>query len=406
MTLNVLNYVRGHVVIRISGPMPERFINLCTAEGIFLWGIKSEECFLYAHLRLRDFFRIRALVRKSRNTIKVTGYGGFPFILKKIKQRKMIVIGALLFFILLNTLSSYVWVVEVTGAKSIAPETIRKISSENGLETGLLKDKADLAQIEKELMLQIPQLAWVGIHFTGTRAVIEVVEKTIPQTEDKHPADIVAQKDGIITEIIVLNGQPNVKKGDTVKRGDVLIRGIIPPLPEETDNTGQQQNVSSTELTKAKGIVKSRVWYESYGESELSEHSHTRTGRRDMEVKVKIGTAQLILKKAHPEQYRAFEEETIQKKLPGWRNSGLLVESTINIFYELNDLYKEFSYEEACDRAKNKALLALQASIPEGVQVLTREVTVINTMDPGIVRVKASIETLEDIGQSVNISSD
>ncbi|CUH94158.1 hypothetical protein P22_0220 [Propionispora sp. 2/2-37] len=405
MTLNVLNYINGHVVIRISGPMPERFINLCTAEGIFLWGIKSEERSLYAHLRLKDFFRIRTLVRKSRNTIKVIDYGGFPFILKKIRQRKMIVVGVLLFFILLNILSSYIWIVEVTGTKSITPETVMQISGKNGLKVGLRKEKADLAQIEKELILQIPQLAWVGIHFTGTRAVIEVVEKTIPQAEDKHPADIVAQKDGIITEIIVLNGQPNVKKGDTVKRGEVLIRGVIPLLPEGDGNAVRTENVKPAELTRAKGIVKSRVWYESYGESEMSEHSYSRTGRRDMEVKVKIGTNQFILKKAHPDQYPIFEEETIQKKLPGWRNRDLLVESTISIFYELNDLYKEFSYEEACDRAKNKALSVLQASMPEGAQVLTREVTVINTMDPGVVRVKVSIETIEDIGQSVNISS-
>lgn len=403
MTLSFLKYLNGHVIIRIDGPMPEKFINLCITEGILLWNIKSDESSMYAYLQLADFLRIRALVRKTRNHIKVVGCHGFPFVAKRVKRRKMIALGALLFFITLNFLTAHIWFVDVKGIKTIPLERVTDIARQHGLSSGNIKDKERLQEIENRLMLEIPEIAWVGINYTGTRAVIEIVEKTMPQQEDKAPADIVAAKDAVITEIIVLNGQPKVKKDDTVKAGDVLIRGIVPP-PEEKEEgiVSSVEKDHTIQLTKAKGIVKGRVWYESYGEAAMTEDLYTRTGQKDIGVYLRIGDAQFIVREPHPGQYSSFEEQTIYKKLPRWRNSGFAVESTIKVYHELQVSHREYTFEEARDRAKSKALSAMQSVIPESAQILSRDISVINIPDTAIVRVKVSVEAIEDIGQDVN----
>jgi similar to stage IV sporulation protein len=402
LLMRFANYLQGVVHIRISGAFPEKFINLCLARGIFLWGIFRDNGDLVACVRLADFLRIRPLVRLSRCRVQVVGHDGFPFTLKRVRRRKMMVMGGLLFFFFLNLLSSYVWFVDVSGQKMLAAESIRALVAEHGLKPGVRKELVDVKALEKEVLLTLPEVAWVGIRVTGTRAVVEVVEKTLPKPEDKSPAHVIAAKDGVITEIIALAGQAAVKKGDTVKKGDLLIKGFTPTPPPEDGKPPVIMVPAS--LIRAGGIVKARVWYESYGESGLSQEVAERTGGQVMAITVRVGQHEVILKKAPEPPFPAYDTEVIRKKLPGGRNSDFIVESTINIFHELSSVKHDISPEQARDLARGKALSSVQNLIPEGAQVLGRDIAVLQTAEPGLVRVRVLVETVEDIGQTMNIN--
>ena len=54
-------------------------------------------------------------------------------------------------------------------------------------------------------------LTWAYVHFQGTLAVIEVVEKTRPSSE--LPGDVVAAKDGVVTLVLVFVGDTGGKPG-------------------------------------------------------------------------------------------------------------------------------------------------------------------------------------------------
>ncbi|WP_425057564.1 hypothetical protein SCACP_20800 [Sporomusa carbonis] len=403
MTFNT-KYLRGAVKIRISGLMPERFINLCIAEQILLWGITKKDEYLIAWIGLDDYFRIRPLVVRSRTKVKAIAHFGLPFAVKRIKRRKMLVAGGVLFIILLNILSSYVWFVDITGLKNISEEEIKAIASQYGLKPGAVKDNVNIKSIEREILLNVPQAAWVGINFTGTRAVIEVVEKTVPKQEDKAPAHIIARKDGVITEIIALAGQPAVKNDDTVKKGDLLIKGVRPePVP--TVNEGQPPVIDAPrEFIRAKGIIKARVWYEGYAEAELTRTIATRTGNRQMSVVLKIGNREITLKPMPTQLFQEFQTEIIHKQLPLWRNSGFIVESSITIYHETNLSQLDKSFEEARDEAQSKAMQMVQNTIPETAQILSRNYELLKTPEQNLVRVKINVETIEDIGETINIS--
>lgn len=405
MTLKIANYMNGVVRIRISGPVPEKFINLCLARGIFLQGITKRNEDVLAYIRLPDFFRIRPLVRTSQSRVEVVACHGFPFALKRLKRRKMLVVGAMVFFILLHVLTSYIWFVDVTGQSRFSGDEIKMIARQYGLKPGVSKDRIDVRGIENQILLKAPGIAWVGVSLTGTRAVIEVVEKTLPKQEDKSPADVVAAKAGIITEIIAIAGQAAVKPGDTVKKGDLLIKGVLPVPPPQPPEPGQPPPVvEPPKPLRANGIIKARVWYESYGEAALVQEDWERTGRQTVGVSLQIKEHRFMLKQVPEQPYQHFQAEAIHKKLSGWRNSDFAVESTINIFYEIVAKSREISWEEARDLAKGKALQTVQELIPENAQVLARSVEILQTAEPGLVRVKVGVETSEDIGHTANIS--
>ncbi len=399
------NYLHGSVKIRISGSIPERFINLCIAEQITLWGIIKTDADLIAWIKLDDFFRIRPLVILSHTKVKVLAHRGLPFVVKRIKRRKMLMVGFCIFFVLLYSLSSYIWFIEITGLKNIPDQTIRYTAEQYGLRPGSIKNAINVKNIEREILLHVPEAAWVGINFTGTRAVIEVVEKTMPKQEDRLPAHIVANTDGVITEIIAIAGQAAVKSGDTVKKGDLLIKGVT-PAPISVVVEGQPPNDSTVplELIRAKGIIKARVWYESYAEIECKQTNFNRTGKYQMVIHIKIGNTELAFNGLSKQSFQEFETETIYKQFPLWRNSEFAVESTITINREISSYQTEKSFEQAHNEAYAKAIQVIQDSIPETAQILSRNFEVVKTPEENIVRVKINVETIEDIGQTITIS--
>lgn len=399
MTFNLFNYITGTVTLKVSGPMPEKFMNLCMTHKKSLLSISKQDESFTVIIRLSDFFSIRPLVRQSKNHVQVIGYAGLPFVFREIKKRKMLVVGGVIFVILINVLMSYIWFVDIVGMKSVSTQQIKNVLYQEGLKPGRLKEGIDPKKIENQILLSIPEVAWVSVDFTGTRAVVEIVEKTMPKAIDKAPAHIIAAKDGIITEIIVLAGENVVKKGDTVKKGDVLIKGVSYDGKAMLAN----QTAAEPQLIRANGIVTARVWYEGYGETKLVQAVHERTGQQQIGIKMRVGERTIVLKEALMGPNQLFEIEEVNKKLLSWRNSDIVVESIVSTYYEVSVKPVHLSVEEAREQGKAKALEEVQTLIPETAQVLLRTIEVLKTPEANLVRVRVNVETAEDIGQFMNL---
>jgi similar to stage IV sporulation protein len=392
------------VRIEISGATPEKLINLCMVHGIFLWGIIKHGEKMHASIYLPDFFDIRPLVRKSRCHIRVLSYDGLPFLWKRLQRRKMLWVGIAAFFILLNYLASYVWFVDIIGTKTLAKEQVLAAAYEHGLRSGMPKERLQAKLIEQHLLLEMPELAWVGISSQGTRVVVEVVEKTVAKEEDKAPAHIVAAKDGIIVEAIALAGEAVVARGATVKRGDILIKGVISEPATVQTKPNEKNQTPPVQHIRAKGIVKARVWYEGYGEALTEEIIWERTGNYTASVTARIGSWQALLNRPVDRPFAQYETETLQKRFPNWRNRALAVESTINTYHELQARVVTRREPEARELARDRALSAVKQRIPETAQILANDIAVIKTAEPNLVRVTAHVETIEDIGEPKNIN--
>lgn len=400
----ISKFVNGVVRIEIYGPVPEKLINLCMAHGIFLWAIIKRGEKMHASLYVHNFFEIRPLVRKSQCRVRVISYNGLPFLWKRLQRRKMLWVGVAVFFFLLNYLVSYVWFIDIIGMKTMPPERVLSIAQNYGLQTGMPKERLQTKLIENHLLMEIPELAWVGISTQGTRVVIEVVEKAQAKEADKAPAHIVAAKDGIIIEAIALAGEPVVSRGATVKRGDILIKGIISePAVVNPQKESEMKSIPQQQI-RAKGIVKARVWYEGYGESLLEEIVWERTGRHVFSITTKIGSWEALLSKAQNQPFDAYVTETLQKRFPIWRNTALAVESTINTYHELQSRVVTRGETEARELARERALATVRNKIPEAAQILANDIVLIKSAEPNLVRVKAHVETIEDIGEPKSIN--
>ena len=56
----------GYLELRIQGYGAERFLNLLKSGDVSFWGVRQKKDGYYLFMGLKDFYRIRPLLRKSR----------------------------------------------------------------------------------------------------------------------------------------------------------------------------------------------------------------------------------------------------------------------------------------------------------------------------------------------------
>src|SRR5699024_4762387 len=79
----------------------------------------------------------------------------------------------------------------------------------------------------------------------------EVVEQQLPEEAERiSPRNLVATKKAIIHDVFVEDGQAHVKPNDFVRKGDLLVSGMIGKEGKE-------------EIIPAKAIVLGEIWYTS-----------------------------------------------------------------------------------------------------------------------------------------------
>lgn len=146
------------------------------------------------------------------------------------RKRYGVFLGGIFFIFLIIFSSGRVWDVRVSGAERYSETEILDELSSCGLSVGDSWRRLNTSEIENKLLSYSERISWININRRGTVAYVDVVEKhkVAEVLPDYECASIVASVDCVIEDITVKRGHAVVKRGDAVKRGDVLISGIIP----------------------------------------------------------------------------------------------------------------------------------------------------------------------------------
>ncbi len=229
--------INGYVRICLRGGSPERFLNLCNARGLTIWGILCGKNGEYAaFMPLKDVRRVKPLVKKSGVHFRITGRFGLPFFIYRNKKRWYWAAGLGAFFLLLYTMTLFIWDIEFEGNYRYTDDNLRVSLEKQEIRCGILKGKIDCGELEAFLRTDLPEVTWVSVSITGTRLFVRIRENEVlshvPQT-DQSPCDLVAAKSGTIRSMVVREGVPQVEVGDTVEAGQLLVSGRIPVIGDD-----------------------------------------------------------------------------------------------------------------------------------------------------------------------------
>lgn len=386
LILRMWNYIRGYVIIMVEGYFPEKFINVCINRGIFLWDINREKnCIITLKVGIKAFKKLRLIAKKTRCRLRIKEKRGLPFIFHRYRKRKIFAAGCIVFLGMVYLLSSFVWTVEVYGNKKLPSRQIIDSLSLVGFKTGIWKPFVDTERITNKMMIRMPELAWISIDISGTRAIIEVSERVMPppMIEKDIPCNIIAVKDGVITSIVVRAGSPMVKVGDTVKKGDLLVAGMV----ESKDKVIRHVH--------AMADVGARTWYEETGKALLSRTKMVRTGLVECKYSIKIFNKIIGFGNIKPPAGDYDLEQDIKQAALG-RNYPLPFGIIVHRYFEKKSVRENISMGQAKEEAMNEAWEKIEILLPDNENITDKKFYV----EPSkkAVNVRILVECLEQIG--------
>ena len=223
--------MQGYLLVHLTGYAPERFLNMCGKHNILIWNLQSTEDGYYFHISVKGYKSLRPILKKTRTKAAIVERHGMPFYLYRYRGRKMFALGVLLFIGMLFYTSRFIWNIEINGNSYLSQETILEFLAEENADFGTKISRIDCAKLEESLRSDYPEVIWTSIKIYGTKLTVDIQESLLPEqsyaTKDEEICDIVAAKDGIITDMITRHGTPAVKIGAEVKKGDCLVSGEI-----------------------------------------------------------------------------------------------------------------------------------------------------------------------------------
>lgn len=372
MLTNILKYLKGYVVIRLSGYSPERFLNLCSHHHIVLWGIRSVGVEYEMCISLSGFRKLRPLVRKTKTKVVILERHGLPFILHRYRNRKLFAGGAVIGAVLLYVMSLFIWNIHVEGNYSLSDQVVLNYLESEQIIHGMRKSDVHGEVIEAELRERFPEITWTSVEVKGTRLIIHIEENTDTVQEQiavEEPADLIASRDGTVVSVIVRSGTPKAEEGTEVKKGDLLVAARV----EILDDAGEVSNAYDVHAD-ADIRIQYRETYESSFSMNYVKKQYT--GRQKSSFYLLLGKRRLELGLPSGEKYEYADDLTSELQLKITENFYLPVTLGRRIVREYVPTEAIYTQQEAFSKAQEELQLFFEKLSIKGIQIIENNVKI------------------------------
>ena len=226
LILKIYRFLKGKLKIAFIGDFVERVLNLCAYNGISVWGIRKRDDKLTLFMSVSDWKRMPKILRNTGIRAHILKKYGAPIIANRYRYRYGIVVGAVIFFAVLQIMSGYIWNISVVGNEKITDEEVITACENIGIKEGVRASKIDAWDKRVELQTQVDGLSWAALNIEGCMLTVDVREATLTPSKDYSPCNLVANADGVIKKIEVKAGQIKVAVGDAVTKNALLVSGF------------------------------------------------------------------------------------------------------------------------------------------------------------------------------------
>lgn len=172
--------------------------------------------------------KLLALAKKAGIPVEKSRIYGLPGLVYQYRMRIGALIGGLLFLLLLFCGTRVIWRVEVEGAEGYGAKAVLDDLEQLGFGVGSYIPALELTDLANAYCLAHPETAWMSINCKGTVAHVRVMMANIPKTDVlPEVGNLIATEDGVIRALHITHGTPCVRPGQVVKKGDLLVSGIV-----------------------------------------------------------------------------------------------------------------------------------------------------------------------------------
>ena len=387
----IFSYILGFLRVSIEGYYIERFINICKNKKITIWNLKrNSNISLILNVRINEFKEICRIAKKTGCKIRIKNKKGMPFLLHRYKKRKIFLLLLLIVAVIIGLSSNFVWNVDIFEENGEELANIREDIENAGLKTGLLKSKIDTKEIINKIRLERKDVAWMGIEIKGTNAIVKLVkadEKPEIVNEDEY-CSIISDKTGIITKINVQEGTANVKVGDTIKEGDVLINGWM------------EGKFTGIRYVHARGEIEAKVWYTKSKKIPYTLTETQYTCNEENKYGIKFGNFEINFSKKYS-KFKIYDTIETESKIKLFSDFYLPISIIKTTYKEQEKTKKTYTLEDAKNLGIKELEKELEKEIENKNNIVNKNINTYEQEDG--VEVYVTYEVLENIGTNEKI---
>lgn len=276
-------------------------------------------------------------------------------------------------------LSGRIWRVNIQPLGEALPVEAQQRFSQTlsslGVRVGRTRSSLDCGAVSAELMSRFEELSYASVKVRGVCLTAEyrLRREEPPVYEADEVCHLYALRDSVVVSVTPLAGKACVEPGDTVRTGQVLIRG--------------EERVSAEEMrpVRAAGTVVGRVWTSCTESASLQSTVTQRTGRRRVASALRLLGWSFDLTQAQPFEQ---QEEIIERLPVGGLYLPLMIER--HVFYEAAQKSIEENPADLEARLSQRALDRAREQMPPEAD--ERAVWTQTILSEGVMSVEAVVE--------------
>ena len=311
-------------------------------------------------------------------------------LMKKIKTRVGLFLGIFILFISIIISSNFVWTINIFGNEHLTDEQVVSELEKAGFSIGSFIPGINYKTLHNEILLNSSDISWISVNISGNVANVFIKETLKEEVENQNKySNLVAKEDGQIFLISVINGQKMVSSGDVVKKGDLLISGVI-----DSQSQGVRYvNADGSVLAYVNKNISISVPYNDVVKVYTNVIHSTK--------KYKIFNKDLFFFTKYG-NYDAFCD-TIEKteQIEIFDHIKLPIYRTTTRYYEFEYQNVNFSKEQAVDKAFKELRERMDKELLN-VELISKKIT--TSYDNNYLYLNCELYCLEDIASSVEFS--
>lgn len=347
--------LRSSIVLNIKGKNVNRFINKLVKQNIDILNIKYIN---YKEIEIRVFKSDLEKIEKIKSIYELSEVNSYGLIkIKKILiKNKILLFFMFIGFLLILLLTNVIFDVEVVHNKKEIQELLISELKKYGItEKRFVKSFNEIEKIKKEILEKYKdKLEWIEIERVGTKYIVRVEERNIPNSDvETQNRNIVAKKSAIIKTIIAENGVVVKNVNDYVKAGDVIVSGNI------------YLNEALKSVVRANGKVYGEVWYKSEVEMPFVYYEENYTSNTN-----KVLTLSFLNKRFELFNFNKFENKEIDEKNIV-KHSFLPIKLSLETQREVKKTDKIYTIDEAIEMAKNKSISSMESKLNDKEYIIS-----------------------------------
>ena len=331
-----------------------RFINRLSYLRLNILEIKKDNDKVYLKIYSKDYDKFKKYLVSYK--ININKKLGILSIIDIIKSNYIFLISVLIGLIIYFIGQNLVIKINIIHENKEIRELLTDELDNYGIKVlSFKKSYQELYKIREEILDKYPtKLDWIEFEMDGMVLNLKVEERVITKKEENNNiCNIIAKKEGIITNIKVESGEANVMINDHVTEGDILIKGII------------NYNNEDVRMTCAKGKVFATTWWTVKVKVPLNANNYNYTGKKRYNLTW---------------EFNNLKKDVFKSRINNYESKYILLFDLVGFrIYLKNELeieksIKKLSKDEALNIGINKAIDNLKTNLGEFDTIIDKKV--------------------------------